>query len=314
MAEVLYFDRPISGGSVEQVCGIERSELYNPALSGARMLVPNAPYLVGAKPNVGERQIHQLLKPVGVSRKIGSHIGAMGGDNTLALAEFSQHFRDYNMGLTGAATSVYAGRMNDFGQAVQRYQDALLEYRDASRHGKGNKKLAQLKVTRYFDAMQKGFQVELAAINTRTRRRGTPLSSSVRGRNIARSSRRVTKLDLTTRLQAENLVNYTKYAKALGNGLVVLDVGSRIGNISNEYQADGDWERELFIESSSFALSAWAGGIVVSAGLTLLIAATPVGWVGIIVVAAAGSMLTNYLVKENADGIYDKTMKWINSL
>jgi hypothetical protein len=46
----------------------------------------------------------------------------------------------------------------------------------------------------------------------------------------------------------------------LGNGLAVIDFGSRVGNIHNSYQAGGNWERDFFIESSSFAASAIAIG------------------------------------------------------
>jgi len=316
MTEILYCGEAISQELLEKQCGIKRSELINPGCTGSRMLVPDTPYLLGKNPSVLDREVQSLLSPLRVSREVTRHVTTFGGDDTLALSEFSQNFRDYNMALTGAATTVYANRMNNFGTAVQRYQDALLEYRDASRYGKGDKKLAQLKVTRYFDAMQKGFQTELAAINTRAsqrKRSRMPAHNVARGINLARDSRKTVKLDIMSQVQAENLVNYTKYAKFLGNGLVVIDVGSRIASIHNEYQADGDWERELFIESSSFAAGAVAGGIAVRVGLTLLIAATPMGWVGIIVVAAAGSMATNYLVKEGAEVIYDNAGDWYDA-
>ncbi|MCF6363006.1 MAG: hypothetical protein L3J88_06615 [Gammaproteobacteria bacterium] len=99
--------------------------------------------------------------------------------------------------------------------------------------------------------------------------------------------------------------------------MVLIDVGSRVGNIHNEYKADGDWERELFIEANSFALSAVASGLAVkagTAGLMFLTVATPVGWVGLIVTAAAVSLGMNHLVKERSGGWYDDLMKWVNSL
>ena len=87
-----------------------------------------------------------------------------------------------------------------------------------------------------------------------------------------------------------------------------------------EYKAGGNWERELFVESSSFAASAATGMLVVNAGLTLMMAATPVGWVGLIVAsaaiagtAAATSMGVNYAFKENSGSWYDGIMNWINS-
>jgi len=202
MTEILYFNKPTSQESVEQMCGIKRSELYNPACTSSRMLVPNTPYLIGKRPNVRDRQILNLLKPLSVSREIGSHITHFGGDNTLALSKICQGLRDY-----------------DFSKIIQRYQNALLEYRDASRHGKGDKKLVQLKVTRDFNAMQKGFQDEMTIITRRIndRRHARQLSNARRRMNIVGNSRRIARLDLGY-TQAENLVKYTQYAKVLGRG------------------------------------------------------------------------------------------------
>jgi len=327
MPEILYCGRALTQESLEKQCGIKRSELVHPGCTGSRMLVSDTPYLLGKNPSVLDREVQSLLRPLRVSREVTRHVTTFGGDDTLVLSEFSQNFRDYNMALTGAATTVYANRMNNFGTAVQRYQDALLEYRDASRYGKGDKKLAQLKVTRYFDAMQKGFQTELAAINARAsnrKRSRMPVHNVVRGMHLARDSRKIVKLDIMSQVQAESLVNYTKYAKVLGNGLVALDFGSRIGNIHNEYQADGDWERELFIESSSFAAGAVTGTVAVNIGgaaLAFLMVATPIGWVGLIVggvivagVAASASIGMNGYVKDNSGGLYDDIMKWISTL
>jgi len=86
---------------------------------------------------------------------------------------------------------------------------------------------------------------------------------------------------------------------------------------------DDDWERELFIESSSFGLGAIAGSAVTYGGgalLTFLVVATPIGWVGLIVTgvaiagtAATASVVTNNLVKEDAGGAYDWIMNWVDS-
>ena len=95
---------------------------------------------------------------------------------------------------------------------------------------------------------------------------------------------------------------------------MLVDVGSRIGNVHNAYKADGSWERELFIESSSFAASALAGTTIAKAGVTFFMVVTPAGWVGLIIVAAAASMGMNYLVKEEGSGWYDDIMDWAGSL
>jgi len=86
--------------------------------------------------------------------------------------------------------------------------------------------------------------------------------------------------------------------------------------VQKSYKADGDWERDLFIESSSFALSAMTGVIAVNAGaaaLTFFAIATPVGWVGLIVTAAAASLYMNSKIKENSGGWFDEIMERINS-
>ncbi|BBA36163.1 uncharacterized protein sS8_4233 [Methylocaldum marinum] len=68
-------------------------------------------------------------------------------------------------------------------------------------------------------------------------------------------------------------------------------------------------------ESSSFAASGITGIIATNAGLALLLAATPAGWVGLIVggaavagAAAGSSMLINSIFKENSGGWYDSIM------
>jgi len=71
----------------------------------------------------------------------------------------------------------------------------------------------------------------------------------------------------------------------------------------------------MFIESSSFAVSTGAGSLVVGAGVYFLTLATPVGWVGLIVTAAAAavSMLSNSVTKKNAGDVYDSIMDWLSS-
>jgi hypothetical protein len=147
--------------------------------------------------------------------------------------------------------------------------------------------------------------------------KGIPLTNITRAKNIARSSRSIEKLQLVSTVQAGAVGRFSQYGKVLGNGLIIVDVASRIGNVQNSYKADGNWERKLFIESSSFALSTGAGSIAVGLGtkaLMFLTIATPVGWVGFIVVAATASMGTNYIVKEKSGGLYDSIMEWLNTL
>ena len=124
---------------------------------------------------------------------------------------------------------------------------------------------------------------------------------------------------LSSRVEADKLVHFTRYAKFLGNGLTLIDFTSRIWNVHNSYQTGENWERELFIESSSFALGALAGSSIAKAGLGILFIATPAGWAGLIVgglavagVSAAGALTTNHIVKNNAGNWYDGILGALN--
>ncbi|MCP4489781.1 MAG: hypothetical protein GY820_21060, partial [Gammaproteobacteria bacterium] len=64
--------------------------------------------------------------------------------------------------------------------------------------------------------------------------------------------------------------------------------------------------------------SAVTGSIAVNVGMTFIMMATPVGWVGLLVgglavagVAAGASLGMNYAVKENSGVWYDQVMKWL---
>jgi len=244
-----------------------------------------------------------------------------GGDNVIALAEITAKLKDYNIGLMGASTSVYANRISGFAGAVKDYQFALMEYRQAITSNSTLKTFAKQKAHIAFQKLQRQFQNELNLVTAQVKaRRGLPLTNVDRATNIARDSRNVAKLNITSQVQANNLVRLSKHAKFLGNGLAVIDFGTRIGNIHNSYQAGGDWERDLFIESSSFSASVVAGTLAVNGGLALLMVATPVGWVAVVAglavagVAAASSIGMNNYVKENSGNLYDDILKWISTL
>ena len=217
---------------------------------------------------------------------------------------------------------MYANRIGGFAGAVQTYQAALMNYRQAINSNSSFKMAAKQKAQAAFNTMQLKFRNELRTVNAGiTSRRGTPLSNVDRATNIARSSKTVAKLQVVNQIQANNLVKFTGHTQFLGTGLVAIDFTSRIGAVHNSYQAGGSWERDLFIESSSFATSALAGSATVSAGsaaLGFLMVATPIGWVGLIVgglavagTAAAVSLGTNHIVKQEAGSVYDSILGWM---
>src|SRR5690554_1646042 len=211
----------------------------------------------------------------------------------MALAEILKNIQEHNISAAGASTSIYANRVDGFVGAVKEYQQSLMDYRAAVK--------AQVKS-----------------------RRGTPLTSATRATNIAKDSRHIAKLNVSSQVEANNLVKFSQNAKFLGDGLVVIDFGSRVGSVHNSYAADENWERELFIESLSFATSAataYAATGIGSSALGFLVVATPVGWVGLVVggllvagAVGAASIYANNKTKENSGKVYDEIMNWMEGL
>ncbi|MCL7421813.1 MAG: hypothetical protein M8364_13000 [Methylobacter sp.] len=315
MSEILLCNQPLDANHIRNSCGIPIDTLTGQGCSNLGTLQAYTPYLMGESTLAGQSLLSQLA-PRPVAKELTDLSLSFGEDNVLALSEITKKLQEYNIGLMGAATSVYADRIGGFAGAVKNYQDALMEYRAAVQSNSATKALARQKAHAAFERLQIQFRHELNAVTAKIKsNRGTPLTSSQRAVNIAGSSRNVARLKVTSQVQASDLVRFSKHASFLGNGLAVIDFTSRVGNIHNSYQAGEKWERELFIESSSFALSAGTGIAVTKIGLALLLAATPAGWVGLIVggavvagVAAGASMGMNYYVKNNSGETYDSIM------
>jgi len=320
MSEILLCNQPLKADFLSNSCGIDPDLIHGRGCSKPASLSAFTPYALGQELSVFDSQIISTLSAPKVANNLTNLSLSFGGDNTIALSEMTKKLQEYNVGLMGASTSVYANRLGGFAGAVKEYQDALMAYRGAINSNAASKAIAKQKAFKAFQNLQFRFKHELNAINADIKaRRGTPLSSATRATNIARSSRNVAKLNVTSQTQAHNLVKFTQHAKFLGNGLAVIDFTSRVGSIHNEYKAGGEWERELFVESFSFATSAVTGTAIVNAGaaaLGFLVVATPIGWVGLVVggiavagAAAAGSIAMNNAVKDNSGGWYDSIMK-----
>ncbi len=157
--------------------------------------------------------------------------------------------------------------------------------------------------------------------------KGVPLSNVDRALHIARSSRTPVKLNVMSQVQASNLMMLSKQGNFLGTGLVAINFFSRAGNITNSYRAGENWERELFIESSSFAAGATLGTIAAGIGVSALeyipfaMLATPFGWVGLIFagvaitgVSAGVSFAADNATKTIAAKNYDRIMRMANNL
>jgi hypothetical protein len=323
MSEIILCNRTYSASVFKNECGIGIELASSLTCANPDTIIANTPYLLkNGNSAVGKTSLAKLSNP-SITKNLTSLALSFGGDNLISLSSISSQLQEYNVGLMGASTSVYANRMGGFVGSVKNYQSALMEYSQAAKSKSPLKVAAKKKAKMAFDKMQKSFRHEVKVVTSQVKSsRGTPITNFDRGANIAKSSRNMAKLDIMSPVQADNIVKFTKHAKFMGNGIAVIDFGSRVGNIHNSYKAGGNWEREMFIESSSFALSAATGIGVVNAGgaaLMFLMVATPVGWVGLIVgglavagTAAVASIVTNNIVKEDAGGIYDYIMKQVN--
>ncbi len=283
MSQILLCNRHLPDKDLQGQCGITLADLYQTSCRKPTTLRPYTPYLVSEQPTALDRVLMMQLSDPTVARMATDLSLSFGADNTLALSNMMASLNAYGVGTTGAATSVYAGRVGEFGLAVQKYQTALLRYRDAVKSGGATKQLAESRAREAFANLQTRFQQELKLSAGRVHSsRGGVLTNPQRGLNIASSSRHATKLEIMSQVEATNLVRFSKYAKFLGNGLAVIDFGSRAGSIHTSYKAGENWERELFVQSSSFVASTAFGVWAVKGGLTLLVVATPVGWAGLI--------------------------------
>ncbi len=287
MSEFLLCNQPMKADFLSNTCGIDPNLIQGRGCSKPASISPYTPYVLGEELSTFDSQLISILSTPKVANNLTNLSLSFGCDNAVALAEMTKKLQEYNVGLIGASTSVYANRLGGIAGAVKEYKDALMAYRNAIKSNPAVKTIAKQKAFKAFQNLQFRFKHELNAINAGIRaRRGTPLSNATRATNIARSSRNVSKLNVTSQAQAHNLVKFTQHAKFLGNGLAVIDFTSRGGSVRNEYKAGGEWERELFIESSSFAANAITGTAVVNAGaaaLSFLVVATPIGWVGLVV-------------------------------
>jgi len=332
MSEILLCNKPIKAAALAGQCGIDSSMIFGAQCRQPSMLSAYTPYLIGAEPSnaapshAARSMVNQLTNTA-KNRELTNVALSFGSDNTLAIADISVKLQAAGVATMGPATSFYGNRVGGFTDAVKNYQAALMEYRHVIENKVNSsaiKTAAKQKAIAAFQKMQQGFHHELKSVTGAAKSsRGTPLTSGTRATNIARSSRNVAKLNITSQVQTSNLVKFSQHAKFLGNGLAIIDFSSRVGNIHNTYKAGQNWEREMFIESSSFALSTLTGAAAIKAGsaaLSFMMVATPIGWVGLIIggvavvgAAAVASIGMNNYAKGNSGNLYDDIMEWINS-
>lgn len=323
MAQILLCDRAMGPVSFKQHCGIDVQKLFSLSGNSGSVVSANRPYAIeGVKSDIAT--LAKLTHPT-VAKPITKLSTSLGGDNVVALADVCSKLFEFNVGVLGASSAYYSSRVDGLVGAVKGYQAALMNYRQAVEQGIKNKSTYRARAQAAFVQMQEQFHHELSVVNHGVKaRRGTPLTDFKRATNIANSSRSVASLNVESSVQASNLVKFSKYAKVLGDGLALIDFSSRIGNIHTTYKANDNWHKEMFIESSGFISGAVAGTLALnigSAALFLVMAATPVGWVGLVIggaavvgVSAGASMLANKVSKSLASDVYDSIMSALDNL
>ncbi len=327
MPEFLLCSTSCRRDSIERELGVPPDQLcdpYSPREKSVSYVQAYRPYML-LDPGINLRMTHgyyQGASPIYhasgyVQQNIFDLVQRYGQDVTLGLATI---MNDKVSGGLNSSAEVMGKRLDHFSKAIQEYQAALLKLRDAYQlPDKAVARAARETAQHAFEAMQTRFRSELSLHSTAAwGRQRNPLTNFDRANHIARSSRTTVKLHVADHSQALQLVRFGTYAKVLGNGITAIDFGSRIGEIQNEYKAGGDWNKTMFVESLSFAASTYIGSVTASAGvsaLVFLVAATPVGWVGLIVAGAVvaatavgATAVTNDVLRSNSGDWYDAIM------
>lgn len=328
MSEFIYCTRSYDATALQRKFSLDINDLMDERDATPKRVISAVPYrLTGSHNRDNGSRIHAML-PRSSARPIMDMSQAYGSENVVAMAQLFGSVRDQltsdpSTALMGASIDAYGRRTEGFVNSVRQYQSSLLLLRDELKAKSPQAATARANAQSAFNRMQQSYHYELSQIRQRGGSRGTPFSSFQRGANIAKDSRTVV-LKLDTTVEAMNLVGFTRYATFLGNGLAVIDFGARIGSVKTAYDGGGDWHRELFKESLSFAASAAAGTIMVGTGgatVGFILALTPVGWAGIIVVLGTAAVITasaataysvNNIAQNNSDWLFDKSQDFLS--
>lgn len=328
MAELLICSQSTRVDSLLNQCGINSSDIYGIGNFSAS-LHPYRPYLVGKYPNDNDLCIlNQFGSPL-ISQNLAEIALSVGNENIHGLAEVhhqlshqeheKHHHSVFHYAQEGTEkiAGVVKERSHIFKHSVKHYEEALIKYRGVLKSTSASqvdKLHARLHAKEAFDHVQRAFGNEIKlASSRRIPAKGATLTNFTRAANVAKSSRTAVKLEVTNQAEAIKLSNLGKNAGRAGAGLVVLDFGTRAADVYSAYEEGGDWERKMFKESATFAAGAITGELAVY-GMTLLLASTPVGWIGLVVVAGvalAASASTAGYVSDHADNLYDSALRFI---
>ena len=285
-----------------------------------RSLSPRVPYLLGSDHGGDELDYCRMLEPHG--GLLCDMCQDFGGAATVGLAEISADLRSYlsrGESVVGAAAGVYATRVARFAEAMERHQRAIEEHFRATHPGAPktlSSRATREALLRSGAELSRMFRHELALVTKGWFPRSRMLvSGGAQVPDRVRHSPKISRLDVATRAVASKLVEWGHYARYLGRGLVVVDLGRRAQNVYEVQQSGGDWHRQAFVETGGFGAGLGTGVAltgVTMAALEIVVAATPVGWVlivGSLAVAgivAGGSIAMSSAGEQVFGDLYDK--------
>jgi hypothetical protein len=167
-------------------------------------------------------------------------------------------------------------RVENFAETIRNYQLSLIKYHEAMKN-KVPRHAAKKEAEEAFERFQKAFRKEISTVDQR-RISKSPLKSFKRATGLVRGNPNFTEINIGSVFEASWLAKLARFGICIGTGLAVFHFGSRATSVAGAAASgDKNWEREMFIESSSFAASATTGLVGVQIGgaaLAALLAAT----------------------------------------
>ncbi|ENK2108849.1 hypothetical protein AB3A40_002785 [Vibrio alginolyticus] len=193
------------------------------------------------------------------------------------------------VGAAATAVNEKQVRLSNFGKALLKYQNALLDVRTASRNGAQKKELVKLgyRVKEAHNSLNAKFTKELTHYAGRVKSsRGNIWSNPNRAANIARSGRDITKLHLTSIANIRSIRFLEQSSSIVGKKIIMIDAGVRFNNVRNAKNNGEDWQKRAAMEVAGFGASnaagVWTTSKVIASGMGIALAAGPFGVVVLI--------------------------------
>ena len=282
------------------------------------MLKPYTPYQFKPSQNNLSRSLSNQLAVGNRAKAITDFSLEVGNDSLIALAKIKDNFKNQESAFIGSGVGVVSSRLDGFAKAVKTYEASLFRYQQNK--SAGNRMYAKMAYNKMTLSFSREFNT---AKSIATHANRSPLFNVNRALGIARDSRSersIAKLQVTSQAQVNSLARFGSHAKFLTNNLAAIDFTSRGAGIITTAGNRGNWHKEMFVESLSFAASTRGATIVGQIGmglvrtLPMVIALTPAGIViliGVGLVTAGTAIAINNWAKSNGGNWYDDIMNWI---